>query len=349
MKKNIKAFALVAVLSLPMSMTPSQPNNASGIPVIDFAAIAQMISEGAAEAARWAQQLQTYMNMMKNSVMLSGNQMTADMNRSMMEISKMSQIEVDLANQRRIEDLSPNSEAACLANTASLTMRTAPQKMSDYIASSTSSSLATKIPVAGKVSESVGGGVVQSPNDYRYEVYEEIEAVDSEASNSGEKSLYLRADVFNKDVYSEKELRAMEVQLKLLEGPPQSSWDSTDTNSQAYKREFVQRARKEALRMHAVNSLRTMIALRKQGSGQDGESMMQSLQYMVDETIGSEKWIKRITNTNQDVDKLIGTDEVIREIAMLDAYQTQLMLLQYKQMGRIETLMSIQTLLESNN
>jgi len=332
-KKN-----MVAVLVAASIVYPSQTS--AGIPVVDFSQIAQIVKQTAQQARQFAQQMQAFTNGIKNEIMLAGNEMQANINRTMMEISKVTESANDLFNKQTIKELTPETDAACLVETVAETLRGADCFIENEVSVKVEDTVSKRIPVAGKAYDLTTGGL-ETPVNYKQSVYQEMTQMDT--STDG-KRLYARADIFNNDVLSDDEADALTLQIKILQGPPQEAFNNRDFTTAAYKQEFVDRTRKELLKLYAINSLEQQRAIRVKGAGSSNESVLQSLQHFVDETIGSEEWIKKITNTHSDVKQLKTTDQVIRQIATIEAYKTKLSLMNYKQMERIERLMSIQNL-----
>lgn len=331
-KKAILISGISATLLIPF---PTQ----AGIPVTDFGGIAQIVKQTAENARMFTQTIQTYANMVKNDIFLAGNQMQADVNRSMMEISKITQSQTDIYNSEIARDLTPEVDAACLVETVSATMRESECFVEGEVSSKMSSNVSKRIPLAGK-EYGVAGNTQQTPQEYKREVYSEM----TELDKTGEGRLYARADLFNVDVLGDKEAKALDLQIKILQGPPDEKFAVRDYNTQAYKAEFVSRTRKELLKLYAVNSLEQQKAIRIKGAGPNGESVLQAMQYFVDETIDKEIWIKKVTNGIKDASELKTTGQVIRQMATIDAYRARLGLMQYKLLERIERLASIENL-----
>lgn len=331
-KKNLTALLVSLAITY-----PSQ--SSAGIPVIDFSSIAQLVKQTAQQARQFAQELQTYANAIKNDIMLSGNQMQADINRSMMEISKITDSENDIYNSKIVRELTPETDAACLLETVSETMREADCFVETEVGDKIADAVSKRLPTAGKEYDTKGN-TQQTPSEYKREVYKEMEKVEELGINRG----YARADIFNKDVLSDNEAIALDLQIKILQGPPSEKFSSRDFNTEAYKAEFVKRTRQELLKLYAINSLEQQKAIRVRGAGASGESILQSMQFFVDSTIDDEEWIKKVTSSHSDLNKLKTTDQVIRQISSIEAYRARLSLMSFKQLERIERLVSIQIL-----
>ena len=94
LSKGIK----VAVMASMLVYLPLKSEESHAVPVIDTAAIAQIVSQTSQQAANFAKEMAAYAKQMAQDIMLAGQKMRNDMNRSLMEVGNITDVQTQTHN-----------------------------------------------------------------------------------------------------------------------------------------------------------------------------------------------------------------------------------------------------------
>lgn len=143
------------------------------------------------------------------------------------------------------------------------------------------------------------------------------------------------------DTLDADQSKAMDRYIELITGgaPELKRAGGYAAGSETQKRVLVEEMRVEALRSLAATSLQEIKSIRQSPNTDTGElSVLHNLSKFNEERYGSVDWLTAVQNTNKDKKNTVMQTELLRKIAVMDAYMSNLMLMQYKQSLRAEAL-----------
>lgn len=347
--KGVKIASLVTIITL----APLQSDKSEAyVPVVDWTAIGEVISQTSQQAANFAKEMTMYAKQMGQDIMLAGQQMRNDLNRSMMEVGNITDVQSQTHNIYMLAELAPDAEAACTMMTVNQFQGEHNLMAENITRSSMSSYVSRNIPRAGESPINSDSGV-PTPFEFRMSMFDKLEELDGQYSTSssdftgesGESgSVYLNPSYIFIDNMSPQEFEIATVQKELIAGEPLPEFNIENTESDAYKSEFVTRSREFMLRAFSVYAIQDIISARYADT-ERGLSKVGTLEQYLDSTIRDEGWIKKYTNTNKDMDKLTTPSQVQRQLTMMQGKRLELELMNYKQMEQIKGLLAVQSLI----
>lgn len=348
-QKRKKKIA-VAIVSAG-SFLPLQAN--AGIPVIDPTAIAQIISQTAQQASNFASEMAMYAKQMAQDIQLNAQKMRNDFNRSVMEVGNITQVDTDLHNIYMLAELQPIRDDACVLMTTTQHSEKMKQTSEGLTSQGIGATTRRNIPNIGEKPDNL-----ITSQDYKLSMFDrmltlsETENSSISTGNSETESGYERlldpTNMFVENMDREQYMLAL-FQKDLLAGsPPETGFSSYNLNGVPYKKEYVERSRREIIRNFALYSIHTTIDKRFAGnSGSQGVSEIGAVEEFLNETIRNPDWVVRYTNTNPDTTKATSSAQALRMLVGIEAKRLELDLMSYRQQEEIKTLTAINTLLES--
>lgn len=143
------------------------------------------------------------------------------------------------------------------------------------------------------------------------------------------------------------EEQAANLQNRIITGAtPTFKKSSTLTEgSDRKKKAVLEELRVESFRSLAANSLNEITSLRKQSTlpdGQMGPSFLETLVQFDKDRWGSSKWRAEISNVDREgeLTNSVMPSELLRKMAVMDAFEVHMSVLQYKQQLRQESLLA---------
>lgn len=325
-KKNKWAAGLLIGMALAAPMRVSQ----AALPVVDPAAIAQIIADLEQTARLWLEEKGLIIDGMEQEEVLHQEQIENNNNNTAQTVTRVTQTMSDLYNLETAREMAP-SPTAC--GTASKSEALAAVKCETTARSAAKS----RSGAARKASATPG-----SPQAITEEILEDIKAVDRLAPGD---NLPVRADNFlgasTGPVFDEAQGLGAEAFVKLVspeELPPPDTRRYRDDSpeGQAYT---VKRLTKLARRSVAEQSLEQIKNERMPNA--EGVSKMQVIDQFVNERFGdglSSEWMMGVTATAGAGS--MTEAQVIREMAIMDAFLSYMSVERHKQSLRIETLLA---------
>lgn len=353
---HLKKIAKLSVLSLSLTMLPIKNANAV-VPVTDFGSIEQIAVQTGKQLQQFAAEMSTYAQQMAQEIQLFGQQMRSDFNRSVMEIGSVTQVQTDILNQELLSDLQPVPKDACVLISANQKEKQMSALSGNLTSQAMSNYNKRNMPKAGEMPDPYNSGTL-SKKTYRENLYQEMENLDEQygsvSDSVGEDaenksgSVYLDPSYLFIDNMSQEEFRIANIQKEILAGPPNDPFVNRPLEGQEekYKQEFVTKTRKQLLKSSSVYAIQDTISQRY---AVNGLSKIGTMEAYLDETIRSSDWIKKYTNTEQDVNKLTTSSQVTRSLLGIEAKRLELETMNYKQMEQIKILMALSSLIELDN
>jgi hypothetical protein len=158
-------------------------------------------------------------------------------------------------------------------------------------------------------------------------------------------SLCTRADILlggRGATYTADESKAAEKMAELIVGPtPLIKTSSGFEGADEAKRQILQsEMRKEGFRATAYTSMAEIRAINESPDrvNHSTPSVLETLEQFDNERFGSADWLATIQNVNPEKKNSVYPSEVIRKMAVMDAFLVHMSLLQYKQSLRAEAL-----------
>lgn len=348
LSQGIKVAMMASMLVyLPLKSEKSHAN----YPVIDFAAITEVIAQTSQQAANFAKEMTMYAKQMAQDIMLSGQEMRNDLNRSLMEVGNITDVQSQTHNIYMVAELKPDAEAACQMITLNQYQGNS-NLMAETVTRKAMSSYASRnMPKAGADPRNEASGV-STPFEYRMNMFDKLSELDEQFSSSSEftgesgeeGSVYLNPSYMFIDNMSQEEFDVANTQKELIAGGPLPEFNMQITDNDDYKSEFVARSRQMMLKAFSVNAIQDIISARYSNS-ETGLSKMGTLEEYLNDTVRSEEWIMKYTNTNQDMEKMTTPSQVQRQLTMMQGKRLELELMNYKQMEQIKGLLAVQSLI----
>lgn len=351
LSKGIK----VAVMASMLVYLPLKSEESHAVPVIDMTAIAQIVSQTSQQAVNFAKEMAMYAKQMAQDIMLAGQKMRNDMNRSLMEVGNITDVQTQTHNLYMMAELKPDTEAACQMLTLNqyqgdhnLMAETINRKaMSNYIS--------RNMPKAGADPRNSESGI-PTPVEFRLNMFDKLEELDERFSGgpeftgeSGEEgSVYLNPSYMFIDNMTPEEFDIATVQKELIAGEPLPQFSMQIPSGDDYKSEFVARSRQMMLKAFSVNAIQDIISARYADPDR-GLSKIGTMEAYLDDTVRNEEWIMKYTNTNQETEKLTTPSQVQRQLTMMQGKRLELELMNYKQMEQIKGLLAVQSLINLEN
>jgi hypothetical protein len=352
-KNKLSQGIKVALLSSVIIAAPIKPNIAEAtVPVIDPSAIARIATQTAQQAANFAKEMAVYAKQMAQEIMLAGQQMRNDLNRSMMEVGNITDVQTATHNIYMMAELKPDVEAACVMMTVNEYQADHNLMANEVTRNSMSNYVSRNMPRAGQDPRNSASGV-PTPFEFRINMFEKLEELDERYASSSsdftgssgeEGSVYLNPSYMFIDNMTPEEFEIATVQKELLAGEPLPEFNMEITDSDAYRSEYVERSRLMMLRAFSVHAIQDIISARYTNPDR-GLSKVGTMEEYLNSTVRNPDWVRRYTNTDQDVDRLTSSSQVQRQLAMLQGKRLELELMNYKQMEQIKGLLAVQALI----
>lgn len=342
-------FALLAsmVTYLPIK---SQVSEASGILTFDPTAVARIANQTSQQLENFAKQMLMEAEKLANDIMLGSQGMRNDFNRSMMEVGNITDVQTNTHNLYMMAELKPDYDSAC--NMLTINQYQTEQTVATESMNRTALSnyVSRNIPRAGEDPRIEETGI-KTPFQFKMSMFDKMEELEDTysggsfaGSDADEGSVFLNPSIMFKDNLTEEEYDIAIVQQELLSGPPLPEFDIEDVEIDAYKEEYVNRSRHMIMKTFPVHVLQDIISSRFA----DPETELSKVGLMeryLDDTIRNEEWVKKYTNTDQDIEKLTTPAQVQRQIAMMQGKRLELEMLNYKQMEQIKGLLAVQSIM----
>jgi hypothetical protein len=160
------------------------------------------------------------------------------------------------------------------------------------------------------------------------------------------------------DTYDEKQQVAVDQYIELVAGvtPTVKSSSEYKNASKSIKNSvLIKEMRPEAFRSLVHTSLQEVAAMRGSPKNQNAAgrpSPLHNLTKFSDDRFGNKEWLKMVQavhkNKASDDGKNVFPSEIMRKIAVMDAFLVHMSVLQFKQQLRMEALMAAQLALEIN-
>ena len=352
-KNKLSQGIKIALLSSVIIVAPIKPNvSEANYPVIDYTAILRIAQQTSQQAANFAKEMAAYAKQMAQDIMLAGQQMRNDLNRSMMEVGNITDVQTATHNIYMMAELKPDVEAACVMMTVNEYQADHNLMANEVTRNSMSNYVSRNMPRAGQDPRNSASGV-PTPFEFRINMFDKLEELDERyassssdfTGSSGEAgSVYLNPSYMFIDNMTPEEFEIATVQKELLAGEPLPEFNMEITDSDAYRSEYVERSRLMMLRAFSVHAIQDIISARYTNPDR-GLSKVGTMEEYLNSTVRNPDWVRRYTNTDQDVDRLTSSSQVQRQLAMLQGKRLELELMNYKQMEQIKGLLAVQALI----
>jgi hypothetical protein len=352
LSKGIK----VALMASMLIYLPLKSEESHAVPVIDVGAIGQIVSQTSQQAVNFAKEMAMYAKQMAQDIMLMGQQMRNDMNRSLMEVGNITDVQTHTHNIYMMAELQPDAEAACQMITLSQYQGDNNLMAETITRTAMSSYIERNMPKAGEDPRNSESGV-PTPFEFRMNMFDKLEELDSNTSSSdftgessSEGSTYLNPSYMFIDNMTPEEFDIATVQKELIAGEPINGYEFyiENVDDDNYKSEFVSRSRQMMLRAFSVHAIQDIISARYADS-ERGLSKIGTMERYLDDTVRNSEWIMKYTNTSQDIEALTTPSQVQRQLTMMQGKRLELELMNYKQMEQIKGLLAVQSLINLEN
>lgn len=352
LSKGIKAALMASMLVY----LPLKSEESHAVPVVDMGAIGQIISQTGQQAANFAKEMGMYAKQMAQDIMLVGQEMRNDLNRSMMEVGNITDVQSQTHNIYMVAELKPDRDAACQMMTVNQYQGDATLMAETINRNAMSNYISRNMPKAGADPRNSESGV-PTPIEFRLDMFDKLEELDEKFSSTGsdftgesgaDGSVYLNPSYMFIDNMTPEEFGIATVQKELIAGEPLPQFSMQIPSGTDYKSEFVARSRQMMLKAFSVNAIQDIISARYTNP-ERGLSKVGTLEAYLDDTVRSEEWIMKYTNTNQDMEKLTTPSQVQRQLTMMQGKRLELELMNYKQMEQIKGLLAVQSLINLDN
>lgn len=356
-KHKLYSGIKIATMSSMLFFIPLSSQKSYAVPVFDVAATGEIMVQTAERAAQFAKEMSQKAAEMAQEVMLSSQQMRNDFNRSMMEVGNITDVESETHNLMVMADLKPDPEAACTTIVANK-VQGDNKLTADIITRKAMSNYASRNMAKAGESPRYKESGIKDPVDFKLDLFDKLQELDENISSSGgsestdegevgnnEGSTYLNPSLMFVDNLTEEEFEIVNTQKELIAGAPLPEPSIQHAEGNAYKAEFVDRARYIMLKSFSVNAIQEIISSRYTNK-ENGLSKIGSLEAYLDETVRNKEWVKKYTNANKDLEKLTTSPQVQRQIAAMQGKRLELEMMNYKQMEKIKGLLAIEALIE---
>ncbi|MND11559.1 hypothetical protein D3C87_351690 [compost metagenome] len=358
MKLHIKTKkTMIAALLCGVSYSPA--SNAIVLPSIDVAVLTQTIANNIQELRNWVEQ-KTMMQMgMDMDSVYAAMGIDNDNARTVQEIQAAQTAEQKKSELQALKESAPaNNACTTLANQA---MGAAVSCDAANVVKKTSASSIAK-RAGGSATPTEVKAVEKAINKEIIDTCSELisdenrNAFQEAWSKSGSEKTLTDADklALSKCVQplslagSDKENNALTPEDKiaaehfkeLIIGPTPVVKNSSllDKDSDSYKKVSVEEARVEAFRNLAELSFSEAIAMRSAGENGTNPSELFILQDFNDKHYGDKEWMAQLQNVDKPTKNLMQPPEVLRHIAVMDAFMIHFEMIKYKQQLRMEAL-----------
>jgi hypothetical protein len=315
---------------------------ASGWPTVDLAALSQQLIEQLETLERFQQSVKQWTNQLNAQIQGQGKAVDAMNNGFANQIVRNNQALDDQFNRQLKMEMQPSFDAC---GTYSVT-----NALNDAICSLLENvSQSGEDRVANLMNDSSDGKRISAVSRSQKNAKSVIDLAtslnhDGSGSNKNISNSVIRADLMlgsQGDTYDQDTMQATKAFNDIVVGSDVATAPSNKNEDDllGYVDNYL---RPNAMRAIAANSLASIRELRVgEGDDPDKLSVMQAMQQFVDDHFGTpegDKWIKMVTNTQENADDFMSDSSVLRSIAQMDAFNNYLAMMKYQSQLRQETI-----------
>ncbi|MFS1426287.1 hypothetical protein LMH73_003630 [Vibrio splendidus] len=349
--KIIKKTALAIALS--SSLMFSHTSHA-GLPTIDFAGLTESVAGNIQSASQWVSESSLLTTMIAADSYFQQALISMDTFLAQFSMQKELKLNEELHNLMIKEAAEPDKQAPrnCaiqkVGNAVECFQVDTTVRKLDYDSAKHNNFTSTPIQVQEEQVKKAKSIISQCrANQY---------ADNSKDTDELATSLCLRGGILtgaeSGDAWSTEEQKAADLIVDLITGPIPESKASQALPEGSFEKDqvMVDEMRKLAIRSLAVSSIQHVASMRRSAGQTDSmqaPSELALLQAWSDERWGSPEWMVEVAGATKDQKDAIMPSEIQRRMAAMQAFQTHLEILKYKQQLRMEALQAASLMLQS--